>query len=151
MSPAPSLPRLHPLRRADVATLDWLPAAAREAGCARWSDSGALDGAVGAPGVLVAGECIIECDVGSPDAGCATVRFIAVAPERRRLGSGHRAVLALERRLRKEVARCYVAVPARTGLALYFWLRLGYRPLTQHEWPGAPPDAPSVWMMRELD
>jgi len=153
MSPAPSLPRLHTLRRADVATLDWLAGTAREAGCDRWSADGALDDAVGASDVLVAGagECLIECATGAPKADCATVRFIAVSPGRRRLGTGHRSVLALERRLRKQAARCYVVVPSRTGLALYFWLRLGYRPLTQREWPGPPPDAPSVWMVRELD
>jgi len=73
-----------------------------------------------------------------------------VAPDRRRLGTGHRSALALETRLPASIRRVYVSIPARLGLALYFWLRLGYRPLTQRDWPAAPDDAPGVWMVREL-
>ena len=82
--------------------------------------------------------------------GAAHVKLLAVAPDKRRLGIGGRAALALERRLRRSAKRLYVLVPSRIGIALYFWLRLGYRPLTQRDWPEAPADAPSTWMVREL-
>ncbi len=54
------------------------------------------------------------------------------------------------KRLRRSSRRVYVLVPSKLGLALYFWLRLGYRPLTQREWPAGPESTPSVWMMRDL-
>jgi hypothetical protein len=52
---------------------------------------------------------------------------------------GGEAGLALERHLRHKlgVERVYAPVPDGRGLAVYFWLRLGFRPLTRSEapWP----------------
>jgi GNAT superfamily N-acetyltransferase len=142
---------LRPLRAGDIDRLAaWLPRAAAEAGCERWADAGALRDA-GARVALAEdghGEAFVEYESGRR--GDATVRFLAVEPGRRRLGIGYRTVLALEERLAATAKRCYVAVPARLGLALYFWLRLGYRPLTQADWPRPPGEPPATWMAREL-
>jgi GNAT superfamily N-acetyltransferase len=89
---------------------------------------------------------------GSPSRHAARIRFLIVEPARRRLGIGGRAVLALERRLTTLAGALYVKVPASLGLALYFWLRLGYRPLTQAEAPSpASPTSPATWMVRSLN
>jgi hypothetical protein len=41
-------------------------------------------------------------------------------------------------------------VPSDLGLALYFWLRLGYRPLLQRDWPAPVEGKTAAWMQREL-
>lgn len=147
--------KLRPLRASDIDTLSlWLPRAASEARCNRWSPEDALRKATGQTHILVVSEdgprALLEFEAGSPARGAAQVRFLAVEPERRRLGIGGRAALALERRLARSVSRLYVLVPERLGLAFYFWLRLGYRPLTQAAWPAAPEGGAAAWMVREL-
>jgi GNAT superfamily N-acetyltransferase len=146
---------LRQLRDSDVPTLlDWLPRVAKAIECDRWSGEAALRDAIGRSDVLQfsdeAGAAFVAYTIGAPRRNVARIDLIAVAPERRRLGIGGRAALTLERRLEKSVRQVYVSVPARIGLALYFWLRLGYRPLTKAEWPMAPGDAPSTWLVREL-
>ena len=142
---------LRPLRTADIPALAvWLPRAAAEARCQRWAREDALPAAVGREGALVADDCFLAYELGSPQPQAATVQLLAVAPGRRRLGTGSLAALALERRLRLSASGIYVLVPAQLGLALYFWLRLGYRPLTQAEWPARPERGPAVWMVRGL-
>jgi hypothetical protein len=91
----------------------------------------------------------------------ACVPFIAIDPVRRFRGLGGEAGLALERHLRKKLAveRVLAPVPDGRGLAVYFWLRLGYRPLTGSEapWPlvglglREPQSEPirGMWMARE--
>jgi len=86
----------------------------------------------------------------------ACVPFISIEPSRRFRGLGGEAGLALERHLRRRlgVERVLAPVPDGRGLAVYFWLRLGYRPLTASEapWPlvGLGPEAGSgIWMARE--
>lgn len=144
---------LRPIAEADLRALEsWLPAAARAAGCDRWSTPNSLRGAIARADVLIGhgAQSFLEFATGEPKRGAALVHFLAVPSDRRRLGAGHRSALALEARLPASIKRVYVSIPARLGLALYFWLRLGYRPLTQREWPAAPEDAPTVWMVREL-
>lgn len=146
---------LRPLRASDIDTLSpWLPRAASEARCERWSSEDALREATGQRHILVVSEdgprALLEFTTEVPSPGAAQVRFLAVEPKRRRLGIGGRAALALERRLARSVSRLYVLVPERLGLALYFWLRLGYRPLTQREWPAPPTDGAAAWLVREL-
>jgi GNAT superfamily N-acetyltransferase len=143
---------LRPLRKGDVASIfAWLPDAARAAGCDRLTEPAAL---MDATKVLVAVESepsgVVQFETGAPHADAALVRALIVAPDRRRLGIGGRAAVALERRLARTAKRVFVPVPSDFGLALYFWLRLGYRPLTQAEWPAAPGRSPSTWMVREL-
>jgi GNAT superfamily N-acetyltransferase len=146
--------RLRPLRKTDIESLAWLPAVAEKSGFDRWSSSDALGAAIGDNRLLCIDESgpqgIIEYALDHPVPAAACVRFLAVDPSHRRLGIGGRAALALERRLKRSTDRIYVSVPARVGIALYFWLRLGYRPLTQADWPVAPEDPPSTWMVREL-
>ncbi len=142
---------LRSLRAADLPALAaWLPRAAAEIGCRRWDSEGALRTAVGKKSALVGPDCFVAIEAGAPARDAARVDFLAVAPGRRRLGIGGRAALAVEQRLASSTACVYVNVPATLGLALYFWLRLGYRPLTQRDWPAPPEAPPSIWMVREL-
>jgi GNAT superfamily N-acetyltransferase len=156
--------RLRPLRAKDIEPLAWLPAVAEKSGYDHWAAEDALAAAIRETPLSgdQASAChtlcidedgpqgIIEYAIDAPVADAAHVRFLAVDPSRRRLGIGGRAALALERRLKRTVERVYVAVPARIGIALYFWLRLGYRPLSQADWPAEPEGPPSTWMLREL-
>lgn len=147
--------KLRPLRASDIDALSlWLPRAASEARCDRWSSEDALREASGQTHILVVSEdgprALLEFDTEAPAPSAAQVCFLAVEPDRRRLGIGGRAALALERRLARSVSRLYVLVPERLGLALYFWLRLGYRPLMQAAWPVEPRDGAAAWMVREL-
>ena len=61
---------------------------------------------------------------------CLIVSFIAMAKAFRGWGYGSEAVRKVEEWLINEgLARSFTTeVPARNGLGLYFWLRLGYRP-----------------------
>jgi GNAT superfamily N-acetyltransferase len=145
------------LRRLRAADLDalraWLPRVAAETGCERWAAEREIARAPQRRGVLRyedrAGGAFLACSSG-PGRGSARIDLLAVAPDQRRLGIGGRAALALERRLARSTRRVYVAVPSRLGLALYFWLRLGYRPLTQQDWPAPPPERAATWLVREL-
>ena len=147
--------RLRPLRKSDIDVIStWLPAVAAQIACDRWPDTTALEAAVAQADVLVGDEdgasALLEYETEAPERGAAQVRFMAVAPGQRRLGIGGRTALALERRLKRSTARIYVQLPERLGLALYFWLRLGYRPLTQRDWPVAPDGSFATWMVRDL-
>jgi hypothetical protein len=91
-----------------------------------------------------------------PAAGTACVPFIAIDPARRYRGLGGCAGLAIEAHLRERfgVETVFAPIPDGRGLAVYFWLRLGFRPLTQSESPGElvgltdmPPRG--IWMARE--
>jgi ribosomal protein S18 acetylase RimI-like enzyme len=93
-----------------------------------------------------------------PEPGAVSVPLVAVAPQRRFSGLGGEAVLAVEREVRARwgVQRCFAPVPDGRGLAVYFWLRLGYRPLTMEQapWPLAGlSDEPrrGMWMVRDGD
>lgn len=141
---------LHPLRKADVESLaTWLPKTAADAGCERWSSETAIREATGDEGALTSDDCFLAFEIGVHLPRAAQIELLAVPPGRRRLGIGSRTALAIEKRLRRSADAIYVAVPARLGLALYFWLRLGYRPLLQPDWPARLDDA-SVWMVRKL-
>lgn len=147
--------KLRPLRKSDIAALAaWLPSTAAAAGCERWADPEALTTAITTEGVLVADEGgavgLVSYEAAGPGRAEARILLLAVDPERRRLGFGGRAALALERRLRPSADQVCALVPARLGLALYFWLRLGYRPLTHAERPPPAQARPSLWMVRSL-
>lgn len=94
--------------------------------------------------------------LGVPDGKSASVPLIAIEPQQRFRGLGGEAALALERHLRRRLAveRVYAPVPEARGLAVYFWLRLGYRPLSAGEMPrpslglnGRP--TAGIWMVRQ--
>src|SRR3954452_24658479 len=91
-----------------------------------------------------------------PEPGDVSVPLVAVGPQRRFSGLGGEAALAVEREIRSRwgTQRCYAPVPDGRGLAVYFWLRLGYRPLTtaQAPWPlaGLSDEARrGIWMVRD--
>jgi hypothetical protein len=92
----------------------------------------------------------------SPSSGDATIVFLGMQPERRYRGLGGEAGLAVERLVRERtgVGRVYAGVPEGRGLAVYFWLRLGFRPLSIGEAPGAPlgltsESKPGIWMLSD--
>jgi GNAT superfamily N-acetyltransferase len=145
---------LRSLRASDIESLSsWLLPLAAQLECERWTDERALRDAIGANDALLftddAGQAFVSYEKGAPLLDSARVDLLAVARDDRCLGIGSRAALALERRLRRSAPRIYIGLPQRFGLALYFWLRLGYRPLTQGEWP-ANEEATSAWMVRDL-
>jgi ribosomal protein S18 acetylase RimI-like enzyme len=146
---------LRPLRRSDLGSLSaWVPVVAAAAGCERWSQGGALAEAVRDASVLVYGadepEALVSFQVGEPAPGGARVEFLAAEPGRRRIGVGGRVALELEKRLARTARRLYVLVPGNLGLALYFWLRLGYRPLTGAERLPVEGGRVALWMARDL-
>ena len=146
--------RLHPIRSIDASRLAaWLPDVAAQAGSTAWADPDALTRSLHDPQVLTDDEAtaFLAFELTSPVPSAARVDFLAISPQRRRLGIGGRAALALERRLRGKAKSVYTLVPASIGLALYFWLRLGYQPLTRADWPATAKNrSPSVWMRREF-
>jgi hypothetical protein len=92
----------------------------------------------------------------APDDGSASIPLLTIAPNRRFVGLGGEAGLALEKQVRARWGseRLYAPVPDGRGLAVYFWLRLGYRPMLTPEapWPlaGLVVEArPGIWMQRE--
>ena len=95
---------------------------------------------------------LLRCRLGFPDKGCLAIDFVAMAAGRRGWGYGSEAVGLVEdwatgsRKSRRFVAE----VDARNGLALYFWLRLGYRPARPDEvfWR-APDEDDIIAMVRE--
>ncbi len=146
---------LRPVGKGDLASLaEWLRGTAAELGCARWASEDEIAEVRDRNRLLIAEkgvpEGFVDYQVGTPQRDAARIRLLAVRSDRRRLGIGSRAVLAVEERLRRTAARCFVLVPAKLGLAFYFWLRLGYRPLNQREWPTSPEEREAVWMVRPL-
>jgi hypothetical protein len=81
------------------------------------------------------GAAVARLDVPLP--ATASVPFIVVDPERRYRGLGGEAALAIERHLRRSfgVKDVFAPVPDGRGLAVYFWLRVGYRPLLAAQAP----------------
>lgn len=95
---------------------------------------------------FVAWRCGEEAQAGS---GCALViEAVSVRADRRNLGYGAEAVEALEARARAR--RSYAAVPRPNGLAVYFWLHTGYRPVRLDESAARACDPDLLWMVREL-
>lgn len=144
---------LRPLRAADVDRLAaWLPDVAAATGCLKLAKADGLRELIADPAALTTSDAsgFIRFKVGSPDVKSAQVGFVAVQPDHRRLGIGGRMALSGERRLNSNAQRVFVQVPESIGLALYFWLRLGYRPLTASESPRKKPNSGSLWMVRDI-
>ncbi len=79
--------------------------------------------------------------------GDCLLRELGVRPERRNLGFGSEAVFAVEEQARRAgVSRGVAPVPLANGLAIYFWLRIGYCP----RYPGGDPPAGFTLMTRDL-
>jgi ribosomal protein S18 acetylase RimI-like enzyme len=155
----PNSPRIR-LSAVDPGALDampWLDAALSP----EWLRDDLVDAVRDHEGVLIAevdgtpiGMAVVFCD--SPGAGDATIAFLSVDPARRFRGLGGEAGIELERQLREDrgYERVYAPVPEGRGLAVYFWLRLGFRPLGRGEAPSAPlgltaESKPGIWMVRD--
>lgn len=77
--------------------------------------------------------------------------WLAVAEAQRAFGYGGAAVPLIERQTAKLGATlARVRVPATNGVALYFWLRLGYRPLASGTWSAPGGAYAGTWMVRDL-
>ena len=76
-----------------------------------------------------------------PEPGWATVALLAIARQEER-DIAALGVALLEARLRGEASYIRAGVPLDVGLALYFWLRLGYRPIVSGE---------RLWMISDLE
>jgi hypothetical protein len=92
----------------------------------------------------------------SPIPGAACIPLVAIAPQRRFVGLGGEAGLALEKQIRARwgVERVYAPLPDWRGLALYFWIRCGFRPLQTPDapWPlaGLSDEAKrGIWLLRD--
>jgi GNAT superfamily N-acetyltransferase len=112
---------LGPLSRNDLAVMPWLERAEGPRTDAlairRTGDSTPI-------GVLSASK-------GRPAEGWSTIDWLELAPDQRGWGYGSDAIRLLEAR-QKNVAFLAEVDPL-NGLALYFWLRLGYRPARSDE------------------
>ena len=97
-----------------------------------------------ADGVVI-GE--VKCRADDPARGWLTVVCVDVGEEQRGWGYGSEAVRLLEAEAKGE--RFLARVDARNGLGLYFWLRLGYRPVRPDEVPGRPPRGIITMVRRE--
>ena len=88
-----------------------------------------------------------------PAEGWLTTKFIAVRDGRRGFGYGSEAVRALEAWAEKshKVTSFLSEVDPRNGLALYFWLRLGYRPAHAGEVFWRAPDEGGIIAMIRSD
>lgn len=76
---------------------------------------------------------------------------MALRPGVTRRGFGQEAALLAERKLAAGGARrIEAAALARHGISLYFWLRLGYRPLPRDPKSPKCDDPDVVWMYREI-
>ena len=101
------------------------------------------------------GAAIVLCD--QPQSGCASIPFISIVPARRFAGLGGEAGIAIEKRLRRAGYECIFApVPDGRGLAVYFWLRLGFRALLRSDAPWPLPgldggNIEGIWMVRDRD
>ena len=82
---------------------------------------------------------IVEHKVENPAKGWATFGTIVMSDGQRGWGYGSESVRIIEERLAKRegVRRFRARIDRRIGLALYFWLRRGYRParLSEADWP----------------
>ncbi len=79
----------------------------------------------------------------------AIIELVATPPEHARRGSGLRAAALIEEILRDAgVRRIYAPASAAHGISVYFWIRLGYRPLLRGAWPCAVDGV--AWFVRDL-
>ncbi|MYE05966.1 MAG: GNAT family N-acetyltransferase [Chloroflexi bacterium] len=108
-------------------------------------------------GQVVGALCSRLADLNSPVASKAVIwTWLAIDARWRAYGYGGASVPLLERAAREAGASIALTpLPPDNGVALYFWLRLGYTPLRSvtlrsPDWPdGVAPDA--LWMRRPLE
>jgi GNAT superfamily N-acetyltransferase len=89
--------------------------------------------------------------VRTPEDAGLVIDTLAVRADARNRGYGLEMVLAIETTFGEASTRAYAGIPRENGLAVYFWLRAGYRPL--YPVPAGPPpglDPALLWMVRSL-
>lgn len=85
----------------------------------------------------------------APRRNAAIIELVATPPGEARRGTGMAAAAVIEELLRAEGARTiYAPASAMHGIGVYFWIRLGYRPLPRDAWPCAVGGV--AWMRRDL-
>jgi hypothetical protein len=148
---------LSPLPEDAIATMPWLEAALAP----EWTLQDFEVALKSSQAVLISdleaipmGLALVRLD--TPGSRDATIVFLAMQPERRFRGLGGEAGLAVERLVRERTGaqRVFAGVTEGRGLAIYFWLRLGFRPLRTAEGPIAAlglagETLPGVWMLRD--
>jgi hypothetical protein len=144
---------LRPARADDAAWLaGWLPAVASACGYdpRQLIDAVAASDAAAAQIVERGGaECGIVRTTYVSDSRTA-IQLVAMLPSAARSGAGMAAAALVEAELRRAGARSIIApAPERHGIAVYFWIRLGYRPLSRVEWPASCDGV--AWFAREFD
>ena len=84
----------------------------------------------------------------APRTGEAALWAVAIAPEHRGRATATKAILVIERRLRRDgIGRVIARVPRTNGRGLYFMLRVGYTPLPPGEAP-ASDEGDVTWFAR---
>lgn len=79
----------------------------------------------------------------------AVIELVAAAPGQARRGAGMAAAVLLEDQLARGGVRTLYAPVAEThGISMYFWMRLGYRPLLRAAWPCEQEGI--VWLRRDI-
>ncbi len=92
---------------------------------------------------------VVVARIGVPQPNAAIVELVATPPAEARRGAGMAAAAMIEPSLRRAgVRRVFAPAAAAHGIAVYFWIRLGYRPLSRGEWPCAEPGV--AWFGRDL-
>jgi hypothetical protein len=146
---------LRDLRREDAGWLDtWLGACAASVGYERMEPaepSQTLFSAINADlnARVIAAGLPVGLVTYRIDGADGVIEFVGVEPAFARRGYGHAGAALVEEEMRTAgVRRTFAAAPAIHGIDVYFWIRLGYRPLVRGEWPC---DRPGVaWLARDL-
>lgn len=145
---------LRPARASDAAWLEtWLPVVAASVGHDAFDVQTWLRASRGGRGRIIVRDGtdvgMLAYRVNAPHRGDALFEIVATPPALARRGSGMAAAALAEQELRAAGARTvYAPAPAMHGIDVYFWLRLGYRPLLRGDWPCERPGL--AWLAREI-
>jgi len=145
---------LRPAMPRDAAWLDaWLPAVLASVGHDAFDVRTWLPASRSGRGRIIvrdgADVGLLAYRVNAPHRGDARFEIVATLPALARRGSGMAAAALAEQELRAaDVRTVYAPAPAIHGIDVYFWLRLGYRPLLRGDWPCE--RAGVAWLAREI-
>ena len=85
----------------------------------------------------------------APVDGRGVIELVAVTPSASRRGAGMQAAALVENELKADGARSIIAPASeRHGISVYFWIRLGYRPLRRNAWPAE--SSGIAWFVRDI-
>jgi hypothetical protein len=93
------------------------------------------------------GIVIAQFDV--PGRSEGLIEIVALPPTAARRGTGVLGATLVEDRMQAQgVTAIYAPVADVHGISMYFWIRLGYRPLLRADWPCAVDGV--VWLRRDI-